>query len=497
MKTNQSIFQLIKSYNFNFWLANVQELFERWAWYGVFALLGIYLTGSTDEGGLGLSHIQKGEIMSYSTAILYLLPVIFGAISDKIGYKISLIISYIILIIGYYYMGEAVTYTSVFAAYLFIAIGAAFFKPIPSALVAINSTKESVNMGFGIMYMLVNIGGFVGPAMSSYLRTTYGWKLIFIQASIVIAINLILVIFLYKEPKKEKDGKSVIDSIKDSIKNIIVAVSDRNLAVLLFLMIGFWTMFNQLFYTLPNFLEDWVDRRALYDQISKFSTGLANLMSDENKVITPEWLVNLDAGAIIFLQILVSYFVTKMGYLNAMIRGFIISIIGISITFFTNNGLYSILGIVIFAIGEMATSPTFSSLIANISPKGKNALYQATYFLPIAVGNWVTKFIAGDLYQAWSDKVSILGTEMGKRNIVMPEISESFSKNDYYALAAEKLNMTQSEMTQMLWDSYQPNKIWWIIALIGLVTVVAMIIYNQLVVKHREKRGEIDLGDVD
>lgn len=488
---------MIRSYNFNFWLANIQELFERWAWYGVFALLGIYLTGSTDEGGLGLSHVEKGEIMSYSTAILYLLPVIFGAISDKIGYKISLIISYIILIVGYYFMGEATNYFSVFAAYLFIAVGAAFFKPIPSALVAINSTKESVNMGFGIMYMLVNIGGFLGPAMSSYLRTTYGWKLIFIQAAIVIAINLILVIFLYREPKKEKDGKSIGESISEAINNIGVALADKNLAVLLILMIGFWTMFNQLFYTLPNFLEDWVDRSALYHEISKLSTGLANLMSDENKVITPEWLVNLDAGAIIFLQLIVSYFVTKMGYLNAMIRGFIISIIGISITFFTNNGLYSILGIVIFAIGEMATSPTFSSLIANISPKGKNALYQATYFLPIAVGNWVTKFIAGDLYQAWSDKVSLLETEMTKRNIVMPEITDSFSKNQYYELAAQKLGMTQTEMTQMLWNTYQPNKIWWVIALIGTVTVVAMIIYNQLVVKPREKNGEIDLGDLD
>jgi len=497
MKTEQSIFQMVKSYNFNFWLANIQELFERWAWYGVFALLGLYLTGSTDEGGLGFSHIQKGEIMSYSTALLYLLPVIFGAISDKIGYKISLIISYLILIIGYYMMGEVSTFSNVFLAYLFIAVGAAFFKPIPSALVAINSTKETVNMGFGIMYMLVNIGGFVGPGMSSYLRTTFGWKLIFIQAAVVIAINLVIVILFYKEPKREKDGKTLGESIKDSLKGIVTAVSDRNLAVLLVLMIGFWTMFNQLFYTLPNFLEDWVDRGNLYNQISKFSTGLANLMSDENKLITPEWLVNLDAGAIIILQIFVSYFVTKMGYLNAMIRGFIISIIGISLTFFTNNGLYSILGIVIFAVGEMATSPTFSSLIANISPKGKNAMYQATYFLPIAVGNWVTKYIAGDLYEAWSDKLSLLQTEMIKRNIEMPEVNAAFSKNDYFAMASEKLGMTQMQMTNMLWDNYHPNKIWFVIALIGIVTVIAMIIYNQLIVKPREKRGEIDLGDID
>lgn len=50
------------------------ELFERWAWYGIYGLMGIYLVGSTDTGGLGFDHIQKGKIMGNIVAILYLLP---------------------------------------------------------------------------------------------------------------------------------------------------------------------------------------------------------------------------------------------------------------------------------------------------------------------------------------------------------------------------------------------------------------------------------------
>ncbi|HIE45736.1 MAG TPA: MFS transporter [Flavobacteriaceae bacterium] len=485
---SKGFFQLIGSFSKTFWLANIQELFERWAWYGIFGVLGIYLTGSTDTGGLGLTHIEKSEIMTYSTVILYLLPVVFGAISDRIGYKISLIVAYIILIIGYYYMGEATTYWSVFAAYLFIAFGAALFKPIPSALVAIHSTPKTVNMGFGVMYAIVNIGGFIGPAMSSYLRTTYGWKLIFIQASIVIAINLVLVLIFYKEEKKDKEKKTISESIKDTLSGIYTAVSDKNLAVLLIIMIGFWTMFNQLFYTLPNFLEDWVDRKLYYNQIASFSEGLANFMSDKKGAITPEWFVNVDALAIIFIQVFVSYFVAKTNYISAMIKGLIISIIGLSITFYTDNALYSVLGIFIFAIGEMATSPTFSSVIAAISPKGKNALYQATYFLPIAAGNFFTKFIAGDLYQAWSDKLSLLQTEMKNKGIEMPEVGNDFSKNEYFALASEKLNMTQVEMTKMIWETYNPNKIWYVIAAIGVVTTIALYIYNTTVVKAKETK---------
>ncbi|MBT8260033.1 MAG: MFS transporter, partial [Bacteroidia bacterium] len=98
----KSFFEVMKSYNKNFRVASIMELFERWAWYGLFAVLALYLTGSTDEGALGFSHIEKGQIMGIVTAILYLLPMITGVIADKIGYKLSLIIAYVLLISGYY-----------------------------------------------------------------------------------------------------------------------------------------------------------------------------------------------------------------------------------------------------------------------------------------------------------------------------------------------------------------------------------------------------------
>ena len=81
-----SLFSTIKSFNKTFWLASFMELMERWAWYGIFTLFGLYLVGSTDEGGLGFNHIQKGNIMANVTAILYFLPIFFGVIADRIGY---------------------------------------------------------------------------------------------------------------------------------------------------------------------------------------------------------------------------------------------------------------------------------------------------------------------------------------------------------------------------------------------------------------------------
>lgn len=541
--SNPTFLQSISSFNKNFWLASFMELMERWAWYGIFALFGLYLVGSTDEGGLGFNHIQKGNIMANVTAILYLLPLFFGVIADRIGYKLSLTISYIIMIAGYYLMGEVSTYWSMYMVFLLVAVGAAFFKPVASAIVARNTDDTTGTMGFGIFYMMVNIGGFVGPAMSSYLRTEYGWKIIFIQAAVVIGLNLIFLLLFYKEPKIDKTHKEpILTEIKNSLLNIVEALKDKRLTVLLILMIGFWTMYNQLFYTLPNFIEDWIDTSVLSNWVNENIPFLSKTITQDGQV-KAEWFANLDAFMIIILQIAVSYFVIKMRHINAIIRGAIIATIGVSLTFYTHNVWFTVFGTMIFAIGEMMSSPTLSSFIALITPKGKEGLYQGTYFLPVAAGNFFTGFIAGDLYQKWSDKLSILQTEMSKRNISMPEvvskeefieqgskalnlsisefekqfhlkdadldyaaigtqfkelatikgidvsrIQTPFSKNEYFALASQKLNMTHWEMTDMLWNSYSPNKIWYVVCAVGLVSIVALIIYDQFVVKPLEKK---------
>ena len=77
-ESKQSFLQTIKSYNPTFWVANFLQIMERGAWFGVFSLLGLYLVASTDEGGLGLSHIEKGNIYIHTCA--YLHKLIFGKI---------------------------------------------------------------------------------------------------------------------------------------------------------------------------------------------------------------------------------------------------------------------------------------------------------------------------------------------------------------------------------------------------------------------------------
>ncbi len=497
---------LFKSFPKAYWFASIFELLERYAWYGLFAVLGLYLTNE-----LGFSSVQRGDIMSYVTGILYLLPIFTGALADKIGYKLTLAISYIILMTGYFLMGEVTEYWAVFSVFLYVALGAALFKPVASAIVTKTTNKQNSSFGFGIFYMMVNIGGFFGPLLVGILRNKFGWDIVFLSSSLAILLNLIVLLF-FKEPAREKIEESAAEVIKRSLYNIFEALKDMRLTVLLIIMIGFWLMFNQLFYTLPNFIDDWVDTTRIYEILHSILPWLANTLKNDQGQINPEQIVNLDAFFIMVLQMFVSYFILRWKAINAMMAGIFITIFGIGLSFYTNNPVYTILGILIFAIGEMTSNPKFSDYIAQISPKGKEALYMGTYFLPIAAANFLTGIISGNLYQKKSDKITLLfkylqdkGIEikdkagqlityttegiqvMNNNGVVDNSLKTEIKRAEIFAQAAEKLGVSTSELQQTLWDTYHPGDIWYVMAGVGLATFIGLFIYNMTIGKTDRK----------
>ncbi|MCD6180470.1 MAG: MFS transporter [Bacteroidales bacterium] len=482
-----SIVTTFKKFPRTFWIANSMELFERWAWYGLFTVLALYLTQSTDTGALGFSQTQKGSIMGTVTAILYFLPLFTGALADRFGYKKMLIIAFVILASSYYLMGQFRSYTAVYVTFLFVALGAAIFKPIVSATVTKTTDESTSSIGFGIFYMIVNIGGFIGPVFSSKLRHIYGWHIVFLMAASAILVNIVLVLLFYKEPDRVKNSDPFLISLTKSLKNIVVALSDIKLTLFLIIMIGFWTMFNQLFYTLPNFIDQWVNTEMIYDWINSFSPTIASAVGTKEGIIAPEMMVNLDAGFIILFQIIISTLVMKLKPINAIITGIAVMSVGIGLSFGTNNGFYIIAAILIFSLGEMASSPKFTEYIGRIAPKNKEALYMGTSFLPVAVGNYLAGIFSGPVYQSTSDKVSLLQIEMAKRGLDIPAISQSFTQNDYFKKAAELLHTDQRGLTNMLWDTYHPYSIWIIFSTIGVGTIIALFLYNQFVLGKTEK----------
>jgi len=467
-----------------FWTANVMELFERWAWYGMFILLALYFTGSTDDGALGFTQAQKGLLMGTVVGILYVLPTITGAIADKFGYKRILILSYIILGSGYLLMGYVTTYASMFLAFLYLALGAGLFKPVISATITKTTTEKTASIGFGIFYMIVNIGAFIGPVVASKLREI-DWQYAFWMSSGAILFNLILVLIFYKEPAREKVSEPLGKTIRDILLDLGKALTDFKLVVFLLIIVGFWTMYNQLFFTLPVFIEQWVNTSGIYNWVSGFWPWMANFIGTDEGTVNPEMIVNIDALYIVFFQVLVSSLIMRFKPVNTIITGFLISSVGIALWFVTQNGFYLFLSILIFATGEMMSSPRILEYIGKIAPKDKVAMYMGTYYLPLAGGNFLAGILSGDVYTRMSDKYYLLSLEVEKRGLDIPEISKAFSKNEYLDQACLQMNMSVNELTNFLWSSYHPSNIWMLFTGIGLSTVVLLFVYDRLLLKTK------------
>jgi len=474
----------VKKFPRTFWIANSMELFERWAYYGIFAVLALYITNSKDTGAMGFTHMQKGVLMGTFGGIVYFLPVLTGAIADRIGYKLTLVISYVILISGYYMLGQADSYNGMMLVLVYTAIGAALFKPVVSATIAKTTTEETSSIGFGIFYMIVNIGSFIGPAVASVYREI-DWVYVFIVSSAAISLNMILVLLFYKEPNREKQSDKLFQAIIKIFRNIVEVLSNFKFAVFLLIIVGFWVMYWQLFFTLPVFIQDWIDTTPIYNLVATIFPFLARKFGTAAGTINPELILNMVSFFIILFQLLISTIVMKYKPLNAMISGIFIASIGLGLWFVFQNGLFLFASIFVFAIGEMSSSPKITEYIGRIAPKDKVALYMGMSFLPIAGGNFIGGPLSGKVYARFADKTTLLKQEITNRGLDLPEITESFSKIDYWNQAKDVLNLTDIELTQLLWTNHSPDNIWIVYTSIGVFTAIALLLYDKLLLKSK------------
>jgi proton-dependent oligopeptide transporter, POT family len=471
---------LIRKYNTTFWAANVIELFERWAWYGFYMAFALYLVNSKDTGALGLTQAQKGIIMGTGSMLLYFLPLITGAIADKVGYKRILYLSFTVYVTGFYMIGSFETFGWMFFAFIWTCIGGALFKPIISAMIARNTTAETSSIGFGIFYMMVNIGGFIGPFIAGVLMQK-SWNFVFYMSIVTVSINYFITAFFFREPVEKEKGSSIGKSIVQAFVNIGITLRNLKYVLFLIIMILFWTAFNQLYYSFPVFVDQWVDTSALYDGIHSIWPWLAKAIGTPEGTITAVTLGSMDAFFIIVFQLMVSAFVMRFRPLAAMMGGILVLAGGLSLMFSNQNSWLILLGILVFALGEMASSPKFTEYVGHIAPEDKKALYMGTSFLPIAAGHQLAGWLSGGVYERIADDIFLLKKEIAQRGLSLPEISAEVTKNDYIAMAAEKMGMSTRELTQFLWTNYHPANIWVIYAGVAVLAVIFLWIYDRFI----------------
>jgi len=325
----------VKSLPRPFWIANTMEIFERMAWYGFFAVSSLYITGPVETGGLGFTSEERGQLQAIVPFFLYLFPVITGALADRYGYKKMFIIAYVCMILSYYGLGQFKTFPTFLMAFMFVAVAAAIFKPVVVGTVARVTNDGNSSLGFGIFYMMVNIGGFLGPLVAGAVRGV-SWKYVFIACAGWAAVNLVIVLIFYREPTSSSDGGKkrslaqvgydmveVLGNVRFGVTVLVALValmianqewdfflfwphctifvsawlllnavwdllmpkgsgnprnpashgrpfflkrmhcSNWRFALFLLIMSGFWTSFQQIFITMPEFVRDYVDTKPM------------------------------------------------------------------------------------------------------------------------------------------------------------------------------------------------------------------------------------------
>ncbi len=197
------------------YLLFVVEMWERFSYYGMRALLVLFMVaeiagtgvGGTG-GGLGFSREEAGKVYGWYTSLVYLTPVFGGMLADKlIGTHRSMVIGGIIIVLGHVCLGvmdffrvpgatEAapVAMQIAFATGLaLIILGTGFFKPCVSVMVGqlYGEGDKRRDAGFTIYYMGINLGAFTGTLMCAWLASTFGWSVGFGAAAVGMLAGLI------------------------------------------------------------------------------------------------------------------------------------------------------------------------------------------------------------------------------------------------------------------------------------------------------------------
>ena len=131
--------------------------------------------------------------------------------------------------------------------------------------------------------------------------------------------------------------------------------------------------------------------------LSGLAARLQGLIA-EGYQINPEYLVNIDAGAIILFQIVVSAVMARYAHFTTMVAGTLIAAAGMALPILSPVGWVIVPAIVVFAVGEMAASPKSQEYIGRIAPPDKVALYMGYYFVSMALGNLFGGILSGQAY---------------------------------------------------------------------------------------------------
>jgi proton-dependent oligopeptide transporter, POT family len=348
--------------------------------------------------------------------LIYFMPILSGTLADKFGFKRSLSVSFVLISIGYFVMGnvqrlwpgligrpaaEAVDFTvPVVLGIVLIGLGGSIVKPCIAGTVQ-KTAGTRATLAFGIFYMVINIGSITGRSVSYFIRTSLGIPAIFTYAATAFAlVGLVVTLFVYREPQYVndgiKDGQQVRKrTLGQALGGIFVVLANLKFDFLILVLSMFWFLYIQLYNLMPLFMR-YVDPDApmeLYTLANPIMIVCFQLLITR---LVKRWLPvkTIMIGAIVVtLGMLVNVLPPLLfADPNAKVK------LGLTLPI---AGVFMIVSIASMAVGEMMASPRIYEYIGAIAPKGQEGLYLGYTSLPIAVASIIGGPIGGRLFERY------------------------------------------------------------------------------------------------
>lgn len=220
------------------------ELWERFSYYGMRALLVLYMTSSLIDGGFDFSDAKAYGIYGAYGALVYLTPIIGGFFADKLmGFRRAITLGSILMAVGQFtlFMNNQTTF---FIGLAFLVVGNGFFKPSISSMVGrfYEDGDKRRDGAFTLFYMGINMGAFLAPLTCGAIGENEGWQYGFLTAGIGMLIGYLVFVWgrntnVYQEIGIKPDQEVTKPLIKGISNRLIPFIAVAVMVVLAWVLI--------------------------------------------------------------------------------------------------------------------------------------------------------------------------------------------------------------------------------------------------------------------
>ncbi len=438
------------------------EMWERFSYYGMRAILILYLTKKLFEGGLGMEPAQATLLYGYFTGLVYFTPLIGGWLADNyLGKRLAITIGGITMMLGQFVLFGMNTMTGLYLGLFLLIIGNGFFKPNISTLVGglYKDGDDRRDAAFSIFYMGINLGALLAPFVIGYFtdnlfKTTnadgtvsFGYRWGFLVSGIGMLLGQILFNTLAqkylgnlgKHPVGKAAHRVPVEASEQAAaltpgpdEDILISKSESTeltsinpltgatlnkaeekqrisvIFILFLFSVFFWAGFEQAGSSLSLYTDKFINRT-----VGGFEIPTAWFQS-----VNPIFIVTL---APLFAMFWTSKLGKKLSTPIKMGLGMII--LGLGFMFMLGavgeraaNGsiedehnkaalMWLIMTYLLHTIGELCLSPVGLSVVTKLSPPKLASILMAVWLLASSVANFIGGYLASYVEQLGAGEV--------------------------------------------------------------------------------------------